>query len=93
VLSTPGMTSFSGEFTIVPAIPGDFNFDGSVDAADYVVWRKTEGSAADYNWWRSHFGQTAGSGAALPSRPLPAVPEPACLALAAGALLLPLRRR
>jgi hypothetical protein len=40
---TAGTTSFSGEFTIVPAIPGDFNFNGSVDAADYVVWRKTDG--------------------------------------------------
>ena len=26
--------------TPVP-IPGDFNHDGTVDAADYVVWRKT----------------------------------------------------
>ena len=24
-------------------IPGDFNHDGTVDAADYVVWRKTGG--------------------------------------------------
>ena len=94
VLSTPGMTSFSGGFSIVPAMPGDFNLNGSVDAADYVVWRKTDGSAAAYNLWRSHFGQTVGSGAALPSSgPLSAVLEPACLALAAGALLLPLRRR
>jgi hypothetical protein len=89
-----GMTSFRGEFTVATAIPGDFNFNGSVDAADYVVWRKTDGSAADYNLWRSHFGQTAGSGAALRfSRPISAVPEPACLALAAAALLLPLCRR
>jgi hypothetical protein len=94
VLSTPGMTSFRGEFTVTMVIPGDFNFDGSVDAADDVVWRKTGGPTADYNLWRSHFGQTAGSGAALPSsRPPSAVPEPACLVLAAGALLLPLRHR
>ena len=89
-----GMTSFSGEFTIVPTVPGDFNFNGSVDAADYVVWRKTDGSAPDYNLWRSHFGQTAGSGAALTSSgSMSAVPEPASLALAASALLLLLRRR
>jgi hypothetical protein len=46
------------------SLPGDFDDDGSVDAADYVVWRKGLGSAytqSDYNIWRTHFGQTAGS--------------------------------
>ena len=34
-------------------VPGDFNHDGSVDAADYVVWRKTDGMQAGFNsWWR-----------------------------------------
>jgi hypothetical protein len=56
------------------ALVGDFNLDGSVDAADVVVWRETEGSTtdlradgnvdhrvdqADYDLWKSHFGQTA----------------------------------
>jgi uncharacterized delta-60 repeat protein len=27
-----------------PALPGDYNKDGMVDAADYVVWRKTSGN-------------------------------------------------
>jgi T5SS/PEP-CTERM-associated repeat protein len=64
-------------------LPGDYNHDGSVDAADYVVWRKTGGSADDYNTWRANFGRTAGSGSVLPSpNPLSAaVPEPAALAL------------
>ena len=43
------------------ALPGDFNHDGLVDAGDYVVWRKTDGTPAGYNVWRSHFGQHAGS--------------------------------
>ena len=33
-------------------LPGDFNRDGSVDAADYVVWRKNPGgiyTPDDYN--------------------------------------------
>jgi probable HAF family extracellular repeat protein len=73
--------------TPAPAITGDYNLDGAVDAADYVVWRKGLGKTympADYDVWRAHFGQTAGSGAALPSaEPLSAaVPEPATLALA-----------
>jgi hypothetical protein len=28
----------------VPELPGDYNGNGSVDAADYVVWRKTLGN-------------------------------------------------
>ena len=31
---------------------GDFNGDGTVDAADYVVWRKTDGTPLGYDtWW------------------------------------------
>jgi hypothetical protein len=68
----------------VAGLPGDFNFDGTVDAADYVVWRKGLGTTYnqnDYGVWRAHFGASLGpgSGAALPSaNPLSAaVPEPA----------------
>ena len=47
-------------------LDGDFNSDGKVDAADYVVWRKgflggTFGEE-DYAAWRSNFGATLGSG-------------------------------
>ena len=60
-------------------LPGDYSRDGSVDAADYVVWRKTGGSQDDYNIWRAHFGQTAGSGTGASANA--AVPEPATLVL------------
>ncbi len=50
--------------TYQPPLEGDFNNDHVVDAADYVVWRKTEGIQAGYDAWRSHFGETAGSGTA-----------------------------
>ena len=51
----------SGVLSIVSAsLPGDFNNNGVVDAADYVAWRKTDGAPAGYNLWRAHFGQTAG---------------------------------
>jgi arabinogalactan endo-1,4-beta-galactosidase len=59
-------------------VPGDFNHDGAVGAADYVVWRKGLGSnynENDYNIWRMHFGQTAGSGAGGSANA--AIPEPA----------------
>jgi hypothetical protein len=29
-------------------LPGDFNHDGSVDAADYVIWRKSAGQGVTY---------------------------------------------
>jgi hypothetical protein len=53
-------------------LPGDYNNDGKTDAADYVVWRKHEGSmtilpndphggtigATQFNTWRANFGKT-----------------------------------
>jgi hypothetical protein len=50
-----------------PPLPGDYNIDGSVDAADYVVWRNGLGTTYtpdDYNVWRTNFGRTVGSGTA-----------------------------
>ncbi len=75
-------------------LPGDFNDDGTVDAADYVAWRNGLGAPytqTHYNTWRAHFGQTAGSGAAASADANPAVPEPVSLSLmllAAGSMLL-----
>jgi hypothetical protein len=61
------------------ALPGDYNGDGSVDAADYVVWRKNNGSQEGYDTWRTNFGRTSGSGSGALAGA--AVPEPAALAL------------
>ena len=64
------------------ALAGDYNNNGIVDAADYVVWRKGLGTTytpSDYNVWRAHFGQTAGSGAG--SIATAAVPEPPSAAI------------
>ena len=72
---------------LIAGIPGDFNEDGSVDAADYVVWRKSEGTenalpndnglgtpigAEHYNLWRTKFGAPAAANSSAS-----AVPEPA----------------
>jgi hypothetical protein len=85
-----GQASFRRLFLMhVPATavgaPGDYNHNGAVDAADYIVWRKTEGSVNGYNEWRANFGASfgPGSGATIPSAvPLSAtVPEPATLVL------------
>ncbi len=77
---------------LIPGLPGDYNLDGTVDAADYVVWRKTNGSQTDYNVWRSHFGHPPGSGSGTTVRA--AVPEPATLVLLMLAVAgIRLRRR
>jgi T5SS/PEP-CTERM-associated repeat protein len=77
----------SGVLTV--GVPGDYNHNGTVDAADYTVWRDTLGQTgaglaadgnhdqlidtADYNLWKANFGQAAGSG----SHTTGSVPEPA----------------
>jgi hypothetical protein len=70
-------------------VAGDYNENGVVDAADYVLWRKNVGpgslpneggispgtvDTADYDFWRSRFGATSGAGA---GSVLAGVPEPA----------------
>jgi hypothetical protein len=74
-------------------VPGDYNNNGTVDTADYVVWRKYNGTThtlpndptggtigtTQYNDWRTHFGQSAGSGSSTVANV--AVPEPTTLVL------------
>ncbi|HEY3393417.1 MAG TPA: hypothetical protein VGK58_11970, partial [Lacipirellulaceae bacterium] len=62
-------------------VPGDYNADGTVDAADYVVWRKTDGTQPGYNLWRANFGRTTASASASSTANI-AVPEANCLVLA-----------
>ena len=53
--------------------PGDFNLDGIVDAADYVVWRENSGTQQEYDSWRANFGFATVTGIAVATT----VPEPA----------------
>src|SRR4051812_8039958 len=66
------------------SIPGDYNNNGKVDAADYVLWRKSPGSfggdPAGYTTWRTNFG-LPGAGSGLGTA---AVPEPHSVALLIG---------
>jgi hypothetical protein len=85
-------------------LPGDYNNDGKVDDADYIVWRKGLGttySQTAYDVWRAHYGEiAAGAGAVLTASGSVSggtgVPEPSSLILAlaaAGVLLFYLRTR
>jgi len=73
----------------IGGVQGDYNNNGVVDMADYVLWRnggplQNEGAStgtvddADYAFWRSHFGNTSGSGSSLSSG---SVPEPGSVAM------------
>jgi hypothetical protein len=65
-------------------LDGDFNNDGIVNAADYVVWRKTGSPPDGYNTWRTNFGRAAGSGSTSNAT----IPEPAAgILFALGAVV------
>jgi hypothetical protein len=83
-------------------LPGDFNHDDVVDAADYIVWRNgvdTTHIPYDYEIWRSHFGQSGGGdvGSGATGTASAAIPEPTagllvCFA-ALGIVICAARRR
>ena len=82
-------------FSGTPLLAGDYNSDGVVDSADYIVWRRAMATGgtlanetaspgvvdeADYVAWRANFGATATSGSFLPAVN---VPEPSILIFSA----------
>jgi hypothetical protein len=86
-VTAQGANPWHGLVVATPDRPGDFNLDNSVDAADYVAWRKDGLTPQDYQTWQANFGNTYRSGAGISPA---AIPEPASLVLfiiaAAGAL-------
>ncbi|MGL4512589.1 MAG: hypothetical protein ACRCT8_05815 [Lacipirellulaceae bacterium] len=92
-------TAYFDNFVVYDGRVGDYNNDGVVNAADYTVWRDTQGTtgsqlqadgnanrtvdAPDYALWVANYG-TAGAATA--------VPEPGAIALLALAGLCPLAR-
>jgi fibronectin-binding autotransporter adhesin len=80
-------------------VPGDYNQNGVVDSADYVLWRNSVGpgslpneggispgvvDTADYNFWRARFGATSAAGSGIGGS---LVPEPGSLYAIAAALV------
>lgn len=92
-----GVNYLSNAVTLSVLITGDFNHDHFVNSADYVVWRKNNGSVAAYNAWRANFGAALGSGSSLSAGSSSGanVPEPASIVLIAmvAALVGVSRRR
>jgi outer membrane protein assembly factor BamB len=77
------------------ALTGDFNNDGTIDAADYIAWRNGLGTTyteADYDTWRTNFGRSATEAAAvgntLGDESSVNVPEPTTAWLVLGGLWL-----
>jgi hypothetical protein len=91
-------TSFNLKISAA-GVPGDYNGNGIVDAADYVLWRKggplqnevdSPGivNVADYSAWRARFGSTSGSGSTFE---ITSIPEAATVTLLIfGLLTIPL---
>jgi hypothetical protein len=82
--------------TLSVLVTGDYNHDGFVNSADYIVWRTNNGSQADYNAWRANFGIALGSGSGLAGSSSGGanVPEPtSTFLLIMGAATVGIRRR
>jgi hypothetical protein len=81
-LSTEYALPFAYETNLLfsqSALLGDYNHDGVVDTADYVVWRKSGMNGQQgYNDWRANLGSaTPGFGASSPDGTgLATLPEP-----------------
>jgi WD40 repeat protein len=100
MFASPGGGGFleATAFVVVPtSLVGDFNNDGVVDEADYVVWRNASSTAtlpndrspgivnaSDYADWRSNFGNSAANGTSLGSN---SIPEPSSLPLIIFAIM------
>jgi len=70
----------NNDVMLVPAaLAGDFNGDSQVNAADYVTWRKNDGSDSGYAAFRENFNVGPASGQRLMQ--VAAVPEPATITL------------
>jgi hypothetical protein len=95
--------------TSPPGLPGDYNGDGSVDAADYIVWRASLGAtgeplaadgdhsgeidAGDYVVWRENFGSADNAGGGAGSSPIPEPSGAWPIAIGCAGLAQALRHR
>jgi hypothetical protein len=108
VVAANSPTNYAGQagsldLSISPGLAGDYNDDGAINAADYVVWRNALAAGGsltnesdnpgtidqgDYDFWVTRFGETQGIGRGGAASPLPE-PTGAVLVLAMLVGLLP----
>ena len=86
------LTGYTLLTVLAPGPPGDFDFDGRVDGADFLAWQRgnspTPNSPEDLATWRANLG----FGAVMPATTT--VPEPGTFTLAGLAVAgLPLACR
>jgi hypothetical protein len=89
-------------------LPGDYNEDGVVDAADYTVWRDNFGAPAgtlandtdggmigqsQYETWKANIGISLPMSPSMFSDGAATVPEPAGILLLGATAIWPWRRR
>lgn len=87
---------------ISDGLPGDFNRDGKVDAADFVAWRNSVGTTGnvaadgnednvvdikDYELWRGNFGRTEATGVGAAVVPEPDMVLSILIAMVAGSVM------
>jgi hypothetical protein len=107
-LDAAGLQDIGWSFGPAPAVNGDYNNNGSVDAGDYVLWRRfltrnvfmpnrtASGTVtgADYSVWRTNFAKLAPGTATSVLDAGGTVPEPAsCLLALIGAVFICSNRR
>lgn len=96
------------EYISSPGVDGDYNGDGTVNLADYTVWRDSLGASGadlaadgdgngsvgseDYTYWKDRFGNTSGSVSGLETATVPE-PATATFCMITLAALATLRRR
>ncbi len=87
---------------LLRTVPGDYNLDGMVDAADFTIWRDNMGAIgliadgnfdgtvdqADYDVWKAAFGFQRGPLTGGSGAGASAVPESGTLTLAFLALVI-----
>jgi hypothetical protein len=94
VIDNLDLVAYDTYFSLDDVLPGDYNDDGTVDGADYTVWRNNRGGSDsalngngpgtgtvdddDYTYWRRHYGTGDGGGGGIGT----AVPEPSSVFLA-----------
>jgi hypothetical protein len=88
----------------LPLLVGDYNNDGVVNAADYVVWRSNAGTTnvlpndpiggtigtQQFDHWRANFGAACGGNASSINA---AVPEPHTIFLVLSMAIVPVTAR